>query len=325
VRRRTGPVLFSALVMCLALPALALTLARPWDTTVGLVIRLQAFAPLAIPLYGLVLVLCLAGGLRRSGGRRAPLLAAVAVAVAGLGLHLWWFAPQVTGDVPAAADGAHTLTVMSSNLYAGKGDAREVAAAAVRAHVDLLVVEEVDAAALEAMDRAGLAQLLPHRIGSPELDHVSGTMLFSNDDLGEPVRLTTGFQGWRVQVGALTVLAVHPVAPTDPGQWRQDHRVILDEAEESHADMVVGDLNASSDHAVLRDLDDAGLRDAAELANEGWQPTWPANHLGVIPLLPPIVRIDHVLLGPELTAMDTRTVEIDGTDHLALIAEVARR
>jgi endonuclease/exonuclease/phosphatase (EEP) superfamily protein YafD len=324
VNRRAATILFAALTLLLTLPALALTLARPWDSTAGLVIRLQAFAPLAIPLYGVVLVLCLAGVLLQARGRRTPLLVGALVALVGLGLHLWWFAPQVAGAEPAAADGARTLTVMTANLYRGTADPVELVAEATRAHVDVLVVEEVTAEALDRMDAAGLTQLLPHRIGSPEDDDVAGTMLFSNENLGAPVQLATLFQGWRVQVGTMTVLAVHPAAPTSPEQWREDHRVILEEAEDSHADLVVGDLNASIDHPVLRKLDDAGLRDAAELADEGWQPTWPANHLGVVTWLPPVVRIDHVLLGPDLVALGTRTVEIDGTDHLALIAEVAR-
>ena len=45
------------------------------------------------------------------------------------------------------------------------------------------------------------------------------------------------------------------------------------------ADLVVGDLNATPDHAPIRELADAGWRDAAELANEGWLPTWPAQRL----------------------------------------------
>ena len=84
-------------------------------------------------------------------------------------------------------------------------------------------------------------------------------------------------------------------------------------------------MNATPDHDVMRKLDDAGFRDAGELANEGWQPTWPANHVGVFPLLPPLVRIDHVLLADTLASLGTHTVDIDGSDHYALVATVAQR
>ncbi len=121
------------------------------------------------------------------------------------------------------------------------------------------------------------------------------------------------------------MFGVHPVAPTEPDLWAADHRAILAQAVASDADLVVGDLNATADHDVMRELDAAGFRDAGEEANEGWQPTWPANHVGVFPLLPPLVRIDHVLIGDSLASLGTRTVDIDGTDHLAVVATVARR
>jgi endonuclease/exonuclease/phosphatase (EEP) superfamily protein YafD len=152
-------------------------------------------------------------------------------------------------------------------------------------------------------------------------------MVFANERLGEPERLATQFDCWVVDVGGLTMIAAHPVAPVDPTgptQWREEHRLIHQAAVDDDVDLIVGDLNASSDHAVLRELGDAGFRDAAELANEGWQQTWPANGV-VVPWLPPIVRIDHVLLSDQLAAVSTRTVDIEGTDHLALVAEVARR
>ena len=325
MKRRTGTLLALGLVI-LALPAVALTLARPWDTTAGLVIRLQALAPLAIPLYGLVLVLCLAGGLLQSRGRRTPLLIGALVGLAGLVVHLWWFAPQVTGEEPTAAEGARTLTVMTTNIYANAADPVQVVEEAERSSVDVLVVQEVTEYAVSRMDEAGLDELLPYRIGTS--DTPDGTMVFANEPLGDPESLPTQFECWRVDVGALSMLAVHPVAPvapTGPDQWREEHRLILEAAVEGDVDMIVGDFNATADHAVFRELEAAGFRDAAEVTNEGWQPTWPANKLGPYPGLPPLSRIDHVMVGPELAALDTRTVEIEGTDHLAVIAQVARQ
>jgi endonuclease/exonuclease/phosphatase (EEP) superfamily protein YafD len=319
-------VLWAAAVVCLV-PALSLTVVRPTDTTIGPVVRWQALAPMGIPLYAAALLLALTGVLVERTWRRTSRLALTLVAALGLGIHLWWFAPQVTGATPAPAPGAATLTVMTSNIYGNRGDPVQLVEEARRAHVDVLVVEEVTEWAVARMDEAGLAELLPHRIGSYG-NGVSGTMVFSTKPLGEPERLPTEFEGWRVQLGDLTLLAVHPVAPispTSPDQWREEHHTILATAEAAHADLVVGDLNASADHAVVRDLTDAGYRDAAELDNAGWLPTWPANHAGIIPWLPPVVRLDHVLVGPTLTADDTHTVDIEGTDHLAVVTTVAPR
>ena len=174
------------------------------------------------------------------------------------------------------------------------------------------------------MDGLRLAELLPYRVGEPD-PSVSGTMILADQPLTDPVQLPTSFQAWQARYGTLTVLGVHPVAPVDPTGWAADHRVVLEQAVEAQADLVIGDLNATPDHRVLRELEDAGLRDAGEVANEGWQPTWPANHVSVLPLLPPLVRIDHVLIGERLAALGTHTVDVDGTDHYALVATVARR
>ena len=131
-------------------------------------------------------------------------------------------------------------------------------------------------------------------------------MVFSRYALGTATRVDTEFDSWRTTVaapdGELTLLAVHPFPPTVVAQWHDDLAAVR--AAAAGADLVVGDLNATLDHRPLQRLEDDGFRDAAELTNAGWQPTWPANgeyHLAGVPL-PPLVAIDHVLVGPRLTA-----------------------
>ena len=317
-------VCFWLLAAGLGLPALLLTVVRMADTDVGPMIRMQSFTPLAIPLYAALLVLMAVGVGLWPAGQRSPSVTVAVLALAGLVLHGWWFAPQVVGDNPEPAAGATPVTVMTANLFAGLGDAGDVVDAVRRDQVDILVLEEVTPGALDRLDAEGLAELLPHRAGAPDRD-VAGTMVFSREEMGEPALLATQFHSYRVQVGSLTLLAVHPVAPVLPRAWRADHDLIRDEAVSAGADLIVGDLNATPDHDVMRELDDAGFRDAGELANEGWQPTWPANHVGIVPLLPPLLQIDHVLVASTLASLGTHTVDIDGTDHLAVVATVARR
>ncbi|WP_295661753.1 endonuclease/exonuclease/phosphatase family protein, partial [uncultured Nocardioides sp.] len=88
-----------------------------------------------------------------------------------------------------------------------------------------------------------------------------------------------------------------------------------------------GDFNASPDHEPMLALAEAGWRDVAELANAGWQPTWPAD--GVEPVTdlpsPRLVRIDHVLVGERVAALASSRLVVDGTDHAAVVAEVAAR
>jgi endonuclease/exonuclease/phosphatase family metal-dependent hydrolase len=318
-----GRVVFWLAAAALGLPALLLTGVRLADTDVGVMIRLESFTPLGIPLYAGLLLLMVIGAVTRPTGRSERVTVAV-LALAGLALHSWWFSPQVTGDNPPPAAGAPQITVMNANLFEGRGDAQDVVDAVRDNGVDILVLEEITPTALEKLDEAGLGELLPNRIGVPDL-YVAGTMVFSNQRLGKPALLAMQFQSYRVQVGTLTLLAVHPSAPVLPQAWRRDHDVIRSEAVEKDADLIVGDMNATPDHDVMRELDDAGFRDAGELANNGWQPTWPANHVSIFPLLPPLVRIDHVLLGGSMASLGTHTVDIDGSDHLALVATVARK
>lgn len=315
---------FWLVVLTLATPALLITGSRVTDTDVGTLIRIEAFTPIGLPLYAALLVLLAAGAARRRrDGWRVRAVGAV-LALVGLGLHAWWFSPQVLGDNPSPAPGAAHLVVMNANLYEGRGDPADVVGAVRDHHVDVLVLEEITPIALEKLDDLGLADLLPNRIGEPDPD-VAGTMVFSDQPLGTPALLNTQFRSYRVTVGSLTLLAVHPVAPVDPPAWRRDHDVIRNEAVSARADLVVGDMNATPDHDVMRELDDAGFRDAGELANVGWQPTWPANHVSIFPLLPPLVRIDHVLVADTLASLGTETVDIEGSDHNALIATVAAR
>lgn len=321
---RAPTVLFWLVVLGLAGPAVGLTLVRLADTDNGSMIRLESFTPFGLPLYAVLVVLLVVGALRSSGSVRRLRLAGALLAVVGLGTHAWWYSPQVTGDDPEPAAGAKTLTVMTANLYEGRGDPGDVMDAVNRDDVDILVLEEITPTFLAGLEEAGIDSVLGHRIGEPD-PFVAGTMVFADEPMGEPALLDTQFRSYRVEVGSLTLLAVHPTAPVLPDAWRADHDVIRKDAVEHDADLVVGDMNATPDHDVMRELDDAGFRDAGELANEGWQPTWPANHVGVAPLLPPLIRIDHVLLGEALASLGTHTVDIDGTDHLALVAKVAVR
>ena len=286
-------------------------------------IRVESFTPLGLPLYAVLVVLLGVGAAWQRDARKPPMVAA-ALALVGLGLHAWWFAPQVIGDQPEPAAGAERITVMNANLYEGRADAEQVVDAVRSNDVDILVLEEITPDLLAQMDAAGLAELLPERVGEPDY-MVAGTMILANRPLTDHVRLRTTFQGWEAKYGTLTVLGVHPVAPVDPAGWKADHAAILKQAEADHADLILGDMNATPDHDVMRRLDDAGFRDAGEVANEGWQPTWPANHVGILPLLPPLVRIDHVLIGESMASLGTHTVDIEGTDHLALVATVASR
>jgi endonuclease/exonuclease/phosphatase (EEP) superfamily protein YafD len=306
------------------LPAAALSAVRLVEPDLARAVQLQAFTPFGLPLYAAGLVLLLGGIARGVAGRRALLVPLVLV-LAGLGLHGWWVAPLVTGDQPEPAAGGEEVVVMTSNLYAGRGDAAQLVEEASAARVDVLVVSEVTERAVLDMEAVGLAEVFPYRAGRPG-ERVEGTMVFSREPVEVIDTLDTLFDGLRVRTGALDLLAVHPAPPTLFHDWGQDHRTILTVAQEPGVDLVAGDLNATLDHAPVRALVDAGYRDTAEVANEGLAATWPVDGgYPVLGWLPPLVAIDHVLVRDSWAVVSTETVDIEGADHRAVLATVAPR
>ena len=299
-----------------------LRLAEP-DTGLGLLVT--SFTPYGLVAWLLVLAHAL---LRIVRGPRRRLWAVAAVAVAvPVTLHAWWLAPAYVGPQPPPAAGATPFRLMSANLLVGGGDGIDLVRAATRAAADLLVVEEITVTELAAMESAGLDELFPHRVGEPGTG-LEGLMVFSAYPLTDPTRVSLSLGGWTATAatpdGPVRVLGVHPQPPTLAGDvWRSDQAVLREAA--AGVDLVAGDLNATPDHVALLRLADDGLRSAAEVANEGWQPTWPAGGsrrvLGVP--LPPLVQIDHVLVGRRVAALSVETVEVDGSDHRAVVAELA--
>lgn len=325
-------VLFWLALIALVLPALPLTLVRLLDPDGGPAVRLMSFTPLATPWYA-VDALLVAAVLVAGAGPRRVLVPVLVVLLVGLGLHVWWLSPRLVGDNPEPAAGARPFVVMTLNLYEGAADTDELLDAVRDRDVEVLVLQEITFGALRGLEAAGVDDLLPYRIGEPN-GAVDGTMVFSREPLGEPVRLDTGFQSWQVEVGtgddALTLFAVHPRAPVGLGgtdTWRAENAALLAAAREGNPDLVLGDFNATPDHAPMRTWREAGWRDSFELVNAWWSPTWPSNGITPVPGVhpPALIQIDHVLVGPRLAVTASETVEIDGTDHRAVIATVARR
>ncbi|MDO9457648.1 endonuclease/exonuclease/phosphatase family protein [Nocardioides sp.] len=313
--RRAVLAIVPALLVVAALPV---TLSRLTGWTGDLGIVLTAFAPLALLPYAVALVLLVAAVVR--GRRRWPWLGATGLVVALLALHVAWFAPLVVGGAPEPAAGAERVTVLSANVEYGRGDAAVVVDAVRDRGVDVLVVSEVTPRFVAAADAAGLADVLPHRAGEAG-DTTSGTMVFSSEPIEEVARVDTIFDSLVVRTHDLTLLATHPAPPQLPADWRHDQPLLLRAAREHAVDLVVGDLNATLDHPTIRDLVDAGWRDAVELTNGGWAPTWPAHGELGLPLA--VVQIDHVLARDTVAVTEVDRLEVPDADHLAVVVTLA--
>lgn len=312
-------------LLALAVVAVVLTVSRLVEPAGVRWRQVEAFTPYGFPAWTPVLLVALVWLVRSHGVRRLVPALALLVAAGGLGAHVSWFLPQVSGAQPPPSAQADPLRVMTANLQLG-GDAVGLVESAAEEEVDLLVVQEITPQALESMESAGVATMLPYRAGEPARG-TRGTMVFSRLELGTVEPLDTSMDSFSVPVTVdaedLLLAAVH-VSPPLSAAWAAEHRVLGDWVRSARPDLVVGDFNATSDHRPMRSLAAAGYRSTTELANEGWRPTWPTS--ARVPLLPwSLVQIDHVLCGPDMAALTTRTVGVDGSDHRAVVAEVAAK
>lgn len=313
------------LVALLLVPAGLVTAARLLDPPVLLGVRLVAFTPYALPLYLLALLLLVVAAVRGRGRWRGVAGLLAVLALVGTAVHAYWARePYLSKTDPAAVA---TLQVMTTNLRLGLADTAQVVRLAARHDVDVLVLEEVTPRAFNGLRAAGIDDVFSYVAGGPE-PRSRGTMVFSRWPLGEKQRLDAGYGTYVVDValplGTVHLLAVHPQAPKGSVRdWLADQEVIRAAADRlSGPTMIVGDLNATMDHASMRGLVADGFQDAATQARSGWQPTWPSagqvSRFGVS--APPLIAIDHALVRGGLRAVRTSTYAVDGTDHRALVA-----
>lgn len=266
------------------------------------------------PYVAVASVLPLAGGiLVRS--RLAVALALVAVTAFAAVL----LPRGLSGSTPTTAAGP-VLRVATMNLYFGQADTDAVIRLVDARAVDVLALQELTPEALERLLEGGISELLPFQVVSPEARSAGGGGLFSRFPLTESASASDEglFQqpGAAIDVpgaAALTVTSVHAFPPaTTPAsvrQWTADLAALPPARSGDGLSLLLGDFNATLDHAALRDVLGAGYADAASRVGMGWTLTWCGNDAL------PGLTIDHVLV-PEPVAVESFDVAtVAGTDH----------
>jgi endonuclease/exonuclease/phosphatase (EEP) superfamily protein YafD len=116
---------------------------------------------------------------------------------------------------------------------------------------------------------------------------------------------------------------VHTTAPTNPsvGDWNQELDGINRELVQAHPRplLMVGDFNATWGNRGFRAILSTGLTDAAAARGDPFAFTWSQD----LPILPPIIRIDHVLTAGPVTVTQIQTHFGPGSDHRDITATVA--
>lgn len=285
------------------------------------VIAAATFIPL---LWIPVLVACL--GLLLVLRSRWRLLGAV-VLIAAITVFTWPLLPAPErSDVPVAV--GKQITVLSLNVQFGRADVKEIARLAGPA-VDAIALQEFTPPFKDALAAAGLFDEFPYRAGTAR-GGAGGSTILSRT----PVEIVAQTEHTRsVNLIARTTIegtiwhlgVVHSAAPQlGAAAWTEDAAAIGMLAapflEENL--LLVGDYNAIDQHFTMRELTaDGDLRDlAARRQGEGlgWHPTWPADAQ-----LPPFAQIDHALVSGSVIGGVPEYATVTGTDHRALLVEVA--
>jgi hypothetical protein len=200
----------------------------------------------------------------------------------------------------------------------------------VRRHaVDVLAVQELTPDAESALRAAGIERLLPAAHVVParpgSVPAASGAVWTRLPVVGRSA--TPGiFEQPTVRLGAgaaadVALTSVHTfppaLSPAAVRAWAGDLRV-LPAPEPGVLRVLAGDFNATLDHAALRAVVGRGYRDAARDAGRALTWTWRPLRLRF-----PRLTIDHVLLDPRIGVVAVDAVPVDGSDHRALVAELA--
>ena len=305
--RPLAGILAVATALC-ALPVVARFLLSPAP-----VAMLAAFAGVAVVPTLLVVAVALA--------TRHPATAGAATGLALLQLLL--LVPHLTSE--SAPEGTR-LTVMTANVNLGTADAAALVAAVREHEVDVLAVQELTVEAERRLDAAGLTTALPFAVADPG-GSASGTGLWADRPLE---RLPSWEMTFRSSAAALSVdgqrvvvRSVHPFPPRwdDVTRWRADLAALrssLGGDADREVTVLLGDLNATVHHRELRRVLRAGRwRDAGEVVGAGVVRTW-APRAG----LPPLLDLDHVLVPARLRVREHEVVDVPGSDHEGVVAEL---
>jgi endonuclease/exonuclease/phosphatase (EEP) superfamily protein YafD len=255
------------------------------------------------------------------GPARSVLVALGLVVPWVLVVALAWPTLWGLADPRPAGDGA-PLVLLTQNLWYQNRDPDATARAVLAQGADVLVLVEYTPAQQAAFVAAGARERYPHRWEAPaELG--DGLAVLSTVPLRDPQELALSSGGVRVTLdtagGPVQLFAIHPTAPSDYWglrRWTKDYRALSEAlAGAGPMTVVAGDFNATGAHRRFRALlSDARLVDAQDVSGAGFGATWPTG------AVPPVMRLDHVLVGEGIGVQDLTPLDDVGADHLGVRA-----
>jgi endonuclease/exonuclease/phosphatase (EEP) superfamily protein YafD len=327
-RPREGPVVVRLLILgwliVAVLGLVAFLRLAAWDSV----------EPLAV-LDALSLIIYLPAWVVAAGAliaRRWWLAAAAAVIVAA---QVAFVAPELlaAAPVPTWARDAPVVRVFDANIDQSLSFQTGYVRAIQQDRPDLVTLEEFTPQALQSMTASGVLAGFGYRCGAPTLG-ATGFLIASRLRLtGCQVQtvLAGGQQTpYMVQAtlwtpgGPVALRLVHTLAPF-PSTWPEWSAALAAVGRSVRASgdgrmLMVGDFNASWGNSGFAALLHDGLTDGAAARGQATDMTWPNGAV-----VPPFVRIDHVLTGAHLAVTQIAAKPGFGSDHRYLLATVAIR
>lgn len=195
---------------------------------------------------------------------------------------------------------------------------------------DVLALIEMSTPWRDAM--AGLADDFPYAYTLPDSATARGIGLYSRYPIVDALKETTCLECQPLieasiehPLGLVRVFAIHPLSPMNDErtQWRDAELRLIAErcAAVNVPTIVLGDFNETPYGSAFQGfLKRTGYTAARSV--EGFSPTWPAQHDGI--LIPSVFRIpiDHIVVSPHFDALSFAVGPPIGSDHLPIVAQL---
>lgn len=335
--RRSLPRTIVAAILWVITAGIAIVMATRFAPSIlsngRLIPEAAAFVPwLTIPS---VLMLIVAAATKRKVLTAITILCLVCQIVwhAGFFLPAPRIADEAKVPVPTQTTTSDTIMrVMTLNTKNGLANADQIVALVRDQQVEVLALQEVNTALIERLTEAGLDDLLPsHVFGAASASDNGGInviyTLAPMRDVSESMLPITGSAVPACTITAGThevrLVSAHPTSPKSgaKGFWNESLRNLSTLRQYDDEFLIMGDFNSTWDHSRYRKMLGDTLVDASEQAGEGFHMTYPSEpRYSMIPV-PPMIEIDHIVYSKNsgMSVGSLETVNVEGTDHLALL------
>jgi len=260
-------------------------------------------------------------------GKKWWMAGAAALLCCAQGIYV---APEILAysSIPAAVRTEPTIRLFDANVQADNSSMAGYVEQLRSYRPDLVTLEETHTWDYDQFLSSGVFNYLPYRFTLPDTG-ARGFIIASRYPLGHAtvsyvhglaylIRFSLVFHGRK-----LPLWVVHTTAPINPdwNNWNLELNGVYSQLERSHPRplLMVGDFNASWGNRGFRAILSTGLTDAAAARGQPFDFTWTQR----LPVLPPFIRIDHVLTGGDVTVTTISTHSGPGSGHRDMTATVA--